>query len=243
MGRRPRSHQSNGRCLATILVAGLAFVDSFNLVVHSPQHGRLQSNPCRQQQRHGHVRTASSRSTCPATSRSSIPDGLPSSRRASERKAGTSQQPTPVVTTARTRASASKVAATKISAAAASATNGQERNARGHGSSRRRSKEAGAEESRGAAGRTSRALQQKQRLQRSIGGLDERAMSRGQLVSSLALVGAAAAILGGSGKASAFTEVRLRCGLQRRERKALVTSFLSPKWSRSTWMLLFRESR
>lgn len=208
MGRRPRNHQSSGYGLTTILVAGLAFVDSFNLVVRSPQQSRLQSNPglCPRQQRH--VRTASPRNKCPATPRSSIPDGSPPPRKTPERKVGTSQQSTPVVAT-RTGASASKVAVTELStatAAAAAAASGIGNNSRGNGG-RGESGRAASEGGDRAAGRRSKALQEKQQLQRSIRGLDDRAMSRGQLVSSFAMVGAAAALLGGSGVASAKTEV------------------------------------
>lgn len=212
MGRRPRSHQSSGYGLTTILVAGLAFVDSFNLVVRNPQHSRLQSGnprPCPSRQQR-HVRTTPIRSTCSATPRGSLPDGSPSPRRSSERKAGTSQQPTrtPVVTT-RTRASASKSVVTRLSEAATTtaAAPGNGKDSRGNGG-RGKSEEASSEGSYRAAERRSKALQQKQRLQRSMGGLEERAVSRGQLLSSLALVGAATAILGGSGVASASTGVR-----------------------------------
>lgn len=219
MGRRPRSHQSSGYGLTTMLVAGLAFVDSFNLIVRSPQHSRLQSNPrpCpsrHQRQRHVH-RTTSMRSTCPATPRSNVPDGSAPPRITSERKVRTSQQSTPVRAT-RTRASASKAAVTRLSTSTPAAPG--EGGGRGAAASdkgkdprsnarRGKSREAASEESNGAAERKRKELQQKQRLQRSMGGLDERAMSRGQLVSSFALVGAAAAILGGSGIASASTEV------------------------------------
>lgn len=212
MGRRPRSHPSSGYGLTTILVAGLAFVDSFNLAVRNPQHSRLQSNPrpCPRQQRH--VRTTPIRSTCSATPRDSIPDGSPPPRRTSERKPGASQLPTrtPVITTG-TRASASKAAVPRLSKAAAStaaAASENVKDSRGNGG-RRRTEGAPIEASYGAADRKSKALQQKHRLQRSMGGLEEQALSRGQLLSSLALVGAATAILGGSGVASASTGVRV----------------------------------
>ncbi|CAN0081568.1 unnamed protein product, partial [Ectocarpus sp. 6 AP-2014] len=94
--RRPRSHQPSGSAaglgygLATIFVAGLAFVDSFNLVLHRHHQSQCSSNNPRQQQYLGHAGASSSRlratsfrgkacSSCSASPpRHGIPDASPS---------------------------------------------------------------------------------------------------------------------------------------------------------------------
>lgn len=228
--RRPRSHQPSGSAaglgygLATIFVAGLAFVDSFNLVLHRHHHQSQCSSNNPRQQHLGHagassssrLRAASFRgkacSSCSASSpRNGIPDASPSRRRTTAGQDGASKRTgTDCVT--RTRASASKIAAAaadrpSITRTPASSANGK------HGEAERGSGRSGKA---GAAANNSRprsvgekrtSLEQKQRLQRSIGEVEERAVSRGQLVSSFALMGAATALLGASGMASASTEV------------------------------------
>lgn len=233
MGRRPRNHQPSSAAslsigLTTILVAGLAFVDSFNLLVSNPQHGRRSRaspggalNPSAPQSQWGlnlatapATRRGRASSSCSASPRGSAPGGPRSSRRTAATGAEAAQQSTGCVTT-RTRTSAEKVAATKLSrAAAAAAAAAPPATARGNGKdaggdcSRKESRGINVEGSSDAGVRRRQALE-KRRLQRSIGGVEERSMSRGQLVGSFAMMGAAATLLGASGSASASAKVRL----------------------------------
>lgn len=247
MGRRPRSHHPSGSAtslhygITTIFVAGLAFVDSFSLLVHQQhQHHQQQhsssgtnsrsclshSSRTQLQQQQQHVRYSSFRgqvcSSCSASPRnSSTPGGSSSRRRAitavtEEDGRGTTtrkQSTTPCVTT-RTRSTAAKLA---IPAAAAApplppADGKGVHGVEGSATSRRRRRSRGevAPDNEGIKARRKTAMerkQKKQHLQRSIDGVGDRAMSRGQLVGSFALMGTAAALLGASGTASASTEV------------------------------------
>lgn len=226
MGRRPRSHQPSSAAslsigLTTILVAGLAFVDSFNLLVNNPQHGRssrssrtssgtlLSPSPPWGPNLATATRRGRARGSCSASPRSSAPGDTQSSRRTIATAGAGAEQKSTGCVTQRTRTSAAKLSRAAPSVTPTTAPGmgkgegGDYRRGKGGQGRLEISREGGVE-----VGRKPQALQQKRRLQRSIGGVAGRSMTRGQLVSSFAMVGAAATLLGASGRASASTEVR-----------------------------------